>query len=115
MSMREGAFRPLTYAHTRIAQRLLIGVLLVAAVLGMMGGTWDAAWHVSRQREGLFSPPHLLLYSSTTLALIASAAGLFAAWALRWPFPGPHLFSGRPIPVGFTLAALGAAIVIGSA
>jgi hypothetical protein len=113
--MRSVMLQRATPEQALIVHRWLIGVLLVAAFLGMAGGTWDAAWHVSRQREGLFSPPHLLLYSSTTIALVTSAAGLLAAWVLRWPFPGPTLSLRRPVPIGLALAALGAFIVIGSA
>lgn len=84
-----------------------LSFLALAAVLGVLGGTWDAAWHVTLRRETFWSPPHLLLYSGTTIALGAALTGLAGRW-----FRGASVWRSEP---GFALAALGAAVVIGAA
>ncbi len=92
--------------------RGLIALLALAAIAGMLGGTWDAAWHVTLRREGFWSPPHILLYAGTTLSLIVGTIAIGSALLLRWRTPGPWIVLGRPIPLGFAIAALGSAIVL---
>jgi hypothetical protein len=101
--------------HADRIYRGLIAVLAVAAIAGMLGGTWDAAWHVTLRRESFWSPPHLLLYTGTTLSLIVSAAAILGVHVLRWPTPGPWVSLGRPVPLGFAFVAVGAALVLGAA
>jgi hypothetical protein len=84
-----------------------LGLLALAACLGMAGGTWDAAWHVTLRREGFWSPPHVLLYAGTTLGLLASLAGLLSPWRER-----KSLLRTEP---GFLISVVGALIVIGAA
>lgn len=79
-----------------------IGLLAVAAAAGVAGATWDAAWHVTLRRESFWSPPHLLLYTGTALALAAGVAGL-----------APTILP-RGL-TGFHVATIGALVVIGSA
>jgi hypothetical protein len=97
------------------AQRVLLGVLLAASVIGMIGGTWDAAWHVTLKRETFWTPPHLLLYGGTGLAFAASAAALLGTLRFGWGMPGPTIRLRRALPLGFALVAFGAAIIIGAA
>lgn len=80
-------------------------ILTLASLLGMAGGTWDAAWHVTLLRESFWTPPHLLLYGGTMLALLGSCAGIFSAWP-----PGQSTLG-----LGFGVAAIGAMIVSGAA
>jgi hypothetical protein len=102
--------------HADAIYRCLIAALALAAIAGMLGGTWDAAWHVTLRRETFWSPPHLLLYAGTTLSLMIGAAAMGGAFFLRWPTPGPWIvLFGRRLPLGFAVAAGGAAIVLGAA
>src|SRR4051794_18311445 len=100
-------------SHGILVYRVVIAVLLVGAGLGMVGGTWDAAWHVTRQRESFWSPPHLLLYSATICGFVASAFAITVAWFAHAeaPFPGPLLRLGRRLPLGFVISAIGALVV----
>jgi hypothetical protein len=101
--------------HAKRLYRGLIVALAVAAILGMMGGTWDAAWHVTLRREGFWSPPHILLYAGTSLTLIIGTVAIGSALLLGWRTPGPWITLSRPIPLGFAVAALGSAIVLAAA
>jgi len=109
--IRYGASNPI------LVQRGVIAVLLAGATLGMVGGTWDAAWHVTRQRETFWSPPHLLLYSATILGFLASTFAIMVAWLLPADatFPGPLIRLRRWLPLGFVVTACGAFVVVGSA
>lgn len=89
------------------ASSIALAFLALAAVFGTAGGTWDAAWHVTLRRETFWSPPHLLLYSGTTIALGAALLGSANAW-----IRGRSIWASAP---GFALAALGALVVIGAA
>jgi hypothetical protein len=84
-----------------------LGFLAMSAVLGMAGGTWDAAWHVTLRRETFWTPPHLLLYGGTTLALGAALLGVAGAWVRG--------LSVWEVERGFAVAVLGALVVIGAA
>jgi hypothetical protein len=101
--------------HADRLYRGLIALLVVAAIAGTFGGTWDAAWHVTLRRERFWSPPHILLYTGTTLSLIVSAAAILGALVLRWPTPGPWVWLRRPVPLGFAVAAVGASVILGAA
>lgn len=96
-----------------------MALLALAACLGVAGGTWDAAWHVTLRRETFWSPPHLLLYVGTALALFAAVSGLVGPW-LRTGLSGIPTSAGRGLrslaaEPGFAIAAAGALIVIGAA
>ncbi len=110
-----GWARERVHAHADRLYRSLIVALAVAAILGMMGGTWDAAWHVTLRREGFWSPPHILLYAGTSLTMIIGTVALGSALLLGWRTPGPWVTLSRPIPLGFAVAALGSAIVLAAA
>ena len=34
-----------------------------------IGLPWDAAWHISRPFDSVFSPPHLFVYATTALTI----------------------------------------------
>jgi hypothetical protein len=102
--------------HADRIYRTLIAALALAAIAGMLGGTWDAAWHVTLRRETFWSPPHLLLYAGTTMSLLIGAVAMGGAFFLRWPTPGPWIaLAGRLLPLGFAVAAAGAAVVLAAA
>jgi len=44
-------------------------IIVCALFTAVVAGAWDAWWHVALGRESFWSPPHLLLYSSTILAI----------------------------------------------
>lgn len=98
-----------------------VGLLALAAVTGVAGATWDAAWHVTLRRESFWSPPHLLLYAGTTLALVAGLAGTAPTFPVQSSrFKGQRGPYFAPFPLnfelwGFPLVALGAFVVIASA
>ncbi len=110
-----GWARGYAQSHADRIYRLLIALLALAAVAGTLGGTWDAAWHVTLRREGFWSPPHILLYAGTTVSLVVGATAIGSAVLLGWRTPGPWLTLGRPVPIGFVVAALGSAIVLAAA
>jgi hypothetical protein len=85
-------------------ERRLIGGLLICAILGMVGGTWDAGWHVSFLRETFFTPPHLLLYTATAGAMFLGLAGLVLG----------RLRTGL-VPLAFAIIAAGGFVVIEAA
>lgn len=57
-----------------------VAVLWIAAAgaLAMpLGGYWDIAFHMDQGREGLFSPPHRLIYAGILLSLLVIGASFF--------------------------------------
>ena len=88
-------------------RRLALPIITLASLLGVAGGTWDAAWHVTLLRETFWTPPHMLLYGGTGLALFGGGVGVISAW-----LSGQSPLRARP---GFVVAAVGAAIIIGAA
>ncbi len=70
----------------QVAGRSLVGLLagvpvyiyavVLSSVCIMMGLLWDIMWHMSIGRDGLFAPPHLVIYVG------AVVAGLFSAYQI---------------------------------
>ncbi len=83
--------------------------IALGALVFLLGGYWDVAWHIEIGRDTFWSPPHLVLYSGILLILAACAYAFAAASRLgsagrrAWPGPGP------------VIAALGAALALASA
>jgi|GEM_PF-536420 len=81
----------------------------LGALVFLLGGSWDIAWHIEIGRDTFWSPPHLVLYSGILLILASCAYAFAAARRLAganrraWPGPGP------------VIAALGAALALASA
>lgn len=51
--------------------------LAAAGALAMpLGGYWDIAFHMDQGREGLFSPPHRLIYAGILISLMVIGASL---------------------------------------
>lgn len=72
---------PPSYAKRRVIDwRLGIPTYIYAVVFSsaciIFGLIWDIMWHISIGRDGLFSPPHLVLYIG------AVVAGLFSAYQI---------------------------------
>jgi hypothetical protein len=59
---------------------LLVGTL-ISAVLGVLGGAWDVAYHRTYVVDTFFSPPHILLYSAIAGMLIL---GIVIMAVLAW-------------------------------
>lgn len=55
------------------APRRALAVLWTAIVFALLavgiGGGWDAEWHRTQPFDGFFSPPHILIYSLTSIML----------------------------------------------
>ena len=77
-----------------------------------VGAAWDRAWHTSRPFEDVFSPPHLFIYGTFTVAglLLLRCArdrqmrGTFGT-DVRLPFPLPLLGDSVPRGLGLMLGA----------
>lgn len=50
----------------------------LASVFTVVGLLWDISWHISIGRDGLFAPPHLLIYMGAVFA------GLFSGVQVLW-------------------------------
>ena len=47
--------------------------IIAGIVSGMIGGSWDIAWHMSIGRDTFWTPPHILIQLTSVLAGIACA------------------------------------------
>ena len=64
-------------------------VVMYLMAQGLYGSTWDIQWHAAVGRDSFFTPPHLLMYTSTTLAgLVALGLILWDTWRFRRGDPG---------------------------
>ncbi|GAB3171443.1 hypothetical protein [Telluribacter humicola] len=74
----------------------------------MTGIIWDICWHQSIGRDGLFSPPHILVYVG------AVVAGLFSGFqVLRTTFAGSETQKSQSVKIwGFFYSSLGAIFCI---
>ena len=71
----------LTLENTAVQSRTADGLLAIpfyiymgvfASMAVLAGILWDISWHMSIGRDGLFSPPHDLVYLGATLAGVFS-------------------------------------------
>ena len=62
------------YYYKRLLTRFLIGCILISIgiLLAESGGSWDITNHLLNKPETFFSPPHIILYSGNTLAIIGA-------------------------------------------
>jgi hypothetical protein len=85
---------------------------LCGSLLLMSGGVWDIAWHHTRGRDTLWSPPHLLLYSGVGVMGLVSLAMVVRTMRGRRADPeaDPMLIAlwGLRAPRGFALVGAGA-------
>ncbi|GAB2775039.1 hypothetical protein GCM10027275_17610 [Rhabdobacter roseus] len=72
------------------------------------GLIWDICWHISIGRDGLFSPPHLIIYVG------AVVSGIFSGYeVLRTTFVGSLAEKERSVKIwGFFYSSLGALFCI---
>lgn len=66
--------------ETRRAGRWLWGTLAFFLASFLAGASWDRAWHTTHPFEGFFSPPHVFIYATATLAAVLVAR---LAWSPR--------------------------------
>ncbi len=96
-------------------------VIMYLMAQGLYGSTWDIQWHAAVGRDSFFTPPHLLMYSSTTLAgLVALALILWDAWRFRRGAPGVTAanttrFLGFHAPLGMYVAGFGMFAMVSAA
>src|SRR5260370_23060429 len=55
-----------------------IGLMGAAITLASSAAAWDFAWHESIGRDTLFTPPHILMWTSAVLVGIACAYTIMA-------------------------------------
>ncbi len=101
-------------ARAHAALRLALGLLLATLAVGL---PWDRRWHTTHVFDTFYSPPHLFIYTATTLTavvvtLLALKRGLrepfgppVRLWPLRVVAPGPVFIAGAGF-VGLGLAGL---------
>ena len=72
------------------------------------GLIWDICWHLSIGRDGLFSPPHLVIYIG------AVVSGIFSGYeVLRNTFAGSEIEKSRRVKIwGYFYSSLGALFCI---
>src|SRR5687768_5596709 len=70
-----------SYFYKRLINRFLVGCIFVSAgiLLAESGGSWDITNHLLNKPETFFSPPHVILYSGITIALIGATI-MFLHW-----------------------------------
>jgi hypothetical protein len=70
-----------SYFHKQLINKFLVGCILVSTgiLISDSGGSWDITNHLLNKPETFFSPPHLLLYSGVTLALVGTTI-MFLYW-----------------------------------
>ncbi len=56
-------------------QTLVSRSITAALFSAVIAGTWDVWWHGALGRESFFSPPHILLYASVSIAIVLGIAG----------------------------------------
>jgi hypothetical protein len=87
-------------------RRLWLAFWLLVVTIGV-GRAWDAAWHVTREFDSFFSPPHLFTYAFTGLAggIVLS---LWLDRRLR------ALFGAPPWPLVLTLGGFATLLLAGA-
>ncbi|MGH9980177.1 MAG: hypothetical protein ACRD6U_01340 [Nitrososphaeraceae archaeon] len=68
-----------SYFYKLLINRFLIGCILVSIgiLLAESAGSWDITNHLLNKPETFFSPPHVILYSGITIALIGATIMFF--------------------------------------
>jgi len=78
---------------------------LTGLLLGWSGSAWDVAWHRALGRDTFWSPPHVLMYTGTTLVGLSSLVALLTA--LRGRPPRTRELAIGPLHVERSLALVG--------
>ncbi len=96
--------------------------VLAGALMSLVGTTWDVQWHVDVGPDTFFTLPHLVLYSGSAIAGIASLAMVLrATFAQRAGRPADPTVGGSPVrvlggtftaPLGYLVAGTGGALFL---
>lgn len=95
--------------------RVALWVILAGKLVGAWGLTWDIQWHLLIGRDTFWIPPHLMMYSGVTAALVVAAAvlALDTAQARRGGAPrGAITVAGLTSTRGVHLAAWGVVLLL---
>ncbi len=103
--------------------RLALGwVMLGLWVAGLLALDWDIQWHVVVGRDGFWTPPHWMFYSTVAAAGVICLAVVMLETLLYYRrYPGISELNTTPVlrlfrgPLGFILAGFGMLIMVGSA
>ncbi len=74
------------------ARILLIRLIVISLFSAVLAGTWDVWWHAALGRETFWSPPHLLLYASVIIAIVAGFYGWRVTKERSWKWLAIVLF-----------------------
>jgi len=103
--------------------RLGVGWLLLGFwFASLLALDWDVQWHVNVGRDGFWTPPHWMFYSTATAAgVICAALVLMETFLYYRRYPGFNKQTTTPVlfvfhgPQGFILAGFGLLTMVGSA
>jgi len=68
----------------RRANRLLWTVFWLVVFTATVGLIWDGYWHITREFDGFFSPPHVFIYAMTTFTGLVVNYMVFTPEIRRW-------------------------------
>lgn len=95
--------------HLHIS-RMLVWTLLVAGLVanlaGIVGGTWDGAFHARYEVDSFWSPPHLVIYGSIGITLAIGLA-ILTLLVIKARRSKSHVIRSNPILLITSLANLG--------
>jgi hypothetical protein len=103
-------------AATRLearARMVVSSVILYLLAQGLYASTWDIQWHGAVGRDSFFTPPHIFMYSSTTIAgLLALVFIFWDTWRFRKGDPAvtaanTTAFLGLRAPLGIYIVGFG--------
>ncbi|MEO3793224.1 hypothetical protein ABGB14_23680 [Nonomuraea sp. B10E15] len=96
--------------------------VLAGTLLSLVGINWDVQWHVDVGPDTFFTLPHLLLYSGSAVAGVASLVMVLRATsAQRAGHPPDPTVGGSPVrvlggtftaPLGYLVAGIGGALFL---
>jgi hypothetical protein len=96
--------------------------VLAGTLMSLIGTSWDIQWHVDVGPDTFFTLPHLVLYSGSAVAGIASLVMVLrATFAQRAGHPADPAVGGGPVrvlggtftaPLGYLVAGTGGALFL---
>jgi hypothetical protein len=97
--------------HSKRPETIGAWLLLAAAVIDVVGLSWDVQWHSDVGPDTFFTLPHLVMYTASALYGCTSLAMVLYR-SFRRPHPeirSVSVFGTFRAPLGFLVAGLGAA------